>query len=44
VLKLLFRFYDIKNGDILIDGISMKDYKISEIRKNIAMIPQGFFL
>jgi ABC-type multidrug transport system fused ATPase/permease subunit len=32
LILLLMRFYDIDKGDILIDGISIKDYNIASLR------------
>jgi subfamily B ATP-binding cassette protein MsbA len=42
IADLLPRFYDIRegNGDILIDGISLKDYKIEDIRSLIGYVNQ----
>ena len=44
ITNLLNRFYDINSGKITIDGIDIKDYKISELRKNIAMVLQDTHL
>ena len=44
VTNLLNRFYDIKEGSITIDGIDIRDYKRSELRKNIAMVLQDTHL
>ncbi len=46
LIKLIARFYDIKDGDgeILIDGINIKDIKKDDLRKNIGMVPQDSFL
>ena len=44
VTNLLNRFYDINSGEITIDGVNIKDYKISELRKNIAMVLQDTHL
>lgn len=38
--KLLMRFYDIKSGEITIDGISIKDFTKSTLRGFIGMVPQ----
>jgi len=37
---LLPRFYDIEEGDILIDGVSIKDYKISDLRSIMGNVNQ----
>ena len=42
--KLIARFYEFKEGDILIDGISIKNYNLQEYRKQIGIIPQTPFL
>jgi len=42
--KLLARFYEFQGGDILIDGTSIKDFDLSEYRKQIGIIPQIPFL
>ncbi|MFX1573775.1 MAG: ABC transporter ATP-binding protein [Promethearchaeota archaeon] len=42
--KLLARFYEFQGGDILIDGISIRNYDLKEYRKQIGIIPQTPFL
>ena len=42
--KLLARFYEFQEGDILVDGISIKSYDLNEYRKQIGIIPQTPFL
>ncbi|MCB9201522.1 MAG: ABC transporter ATP-binding protein [Flavobacteriales bacterium] len=44
IINLLSRFYDISSGKILIDGISVKEYKLSAIRSQIAVVLQDVFL
>jgi ATP-binding cassette subfamily B protein len=44
ITNLLNRFYDIDSGSITIDGKDIKDYKISELRKNVAMVLQDTHL
>lgn len=44
VVKLLLRFYELTGGDILIDGKSIKEYNISQLRQNIAIVPQDVIL
>ena len=44
VTNLLNRFYDIKSGKITIDGVDIKDMKMSELRSNIAMVLQDTHL
>ncbi|MBE9466254.1 ABC transporter ATP-binding protein [Dyadobacter subterraneus] len=44
IIQLLMRFYKHQSGQILIDGKSVTDYGISELRKNIAIVPQEVML
>ena len=44
IINLLNRFYEIDSGNILIDGINIKDYKLSSLRRNIAIVLQDVFL
>ncbi|MEZ5315730.1 MAG: ABC transporter ATP-binding protein [Chlamydiales bacterium] len=44
LVKLLPRLYDIQEGDILIDGRSIKKYTQKSLREGIAFIPQKPFL
>ncbi len=44
IINLLNRFYEINNGDILIDGISLKEYKLASLRGQIAVVLQDVFL
>jgi ATP-binding cassette subfamily B protein len=40
LLQLIPRLYDITEGEILIDGINIKDYPLSELRNNIGVVLQ----
>ncbi|MFX1303563.1 MAG: ABC transporter ATP-binding protein [Promethearchaeota archaeon] len=42
--KLLARFYEFQEGDILVDGISIRNYDLMEYRKQVGIIPQTPFL
>ena len=44
IVNLLPRFYQVKEGDIKIDGISIKKIKINDLRANIAVVFQDNFL
>ena len=44
ITNLLNRFYDIESGEITIDGVNIKDIKLSELRKNVAMVLQDTHL
>ncbi len=38
--KLLFRFYDVESGEILIDGQNIKQLDLSSVQKAIGVVPQ----
>ena len=42
--SLIPRFYDVSSGDILIDGISIKEFKLSSLRQQIGVVRQETFL
>ncbi len=44
ILSLIVRNYDIQKGQILIDGIDIKDIKRSSLRKHIGQMLQDVFL
>ncbi len=44
VTNLLNRFYDIEQGEITVDGIPVKNYERSYLRKNITMVLQDTHL
>ncbi|KAI0509095.1 hypothetical protein F5B22DRAFT_618425 [Xylaria bambusicola] len=43
-LKLLFRFYDVGDGSITVDGHDVRDLKIDGLRKHIGVVPQDTVL
>lgn len=44
IVQLLLRFYAFDKGSILIDGQSIHDYGISELRRHMAIVPQDVLL
>ncbi|MFD1864178.1 ABC transporter ATP-binding protein [Planococcus chinensis] len=44
IINLLMRFYEFAEGDILIDGESVKDYATEELRNKIGLVLQDPFL
>ncbi|KAB8293477.1 hypothetical protein EYC80_007787 [Monilinia laxa] len=40
VLRLLFRFYDVQEGRILIDGQDIRNVSLESLRKAIGVVPQ----
>ncbi|GAB3259825.1 lipid A export permease/ATP-binding protein MsbA [Chitinimonas naiadis] len=41
---LLPRFYELSSGQILLDGIDLRDYKLDELRRQIALVSQEVVL
>lgn len=44
IVSLLLQFYHPSNGDILFDGKSAKDIPLSQLRKQMALVPQDVLL
>jgi ATP-binding cassette subfamily B multidrug efflux pump len=44
IISLLSGFYDIQKGEILIDGINIKNISKRDLRKNISVVLQDVFL
>jgi ATP-binding cassette subfamily B protein len=44
ILELLCRIYDPINGEILIDGLNLKEIGFNELRDSIGYVPQSTFL
>ena len=44
IINLLSRFYEFNLGDIKIDGTSIRDYALSDLRKHVAVVLQDVFL
>ena len=42
--NLLCRYYDVTGGEVLIDGINVKDYDLQYLRKNVGITMQEAFL
>ena len=40
IINLIPRFYDVSSGQILIDGIDIRDISLHDLRKNIGYVPQ----
>ncbi len=40
LINLIPRFYDAAMGDVLVDGVNVKEYKLEELRKKIGVVPQ----
>lgn len=44
MVKLLMRFYDVTDGEILVDGHNIKDFERGELRKMFGMVLQDTWL
>ncbi len=44
ITSLLTRFYDIEEGEILLDGVNIREYRLSELRKQYALVSQHVHL
>ena len=44
IINLLCRFFDVTNGEILVDGVNVKDLDMYQLRENIGIAMQDVFL
>lgn len=44
LIQLIPRFYEPTEGEVLVDGINVKDYKLRQLRKNIGLATQDVLL
>lgn len=44
IINLLSRFYEFNSGDIKIDGISIRDFSLEDLRRHVAVVLQDVFL
>jgi ATP-binding cassette subfamily B multidrug efflux pump len=44
IIKLLNRFYDVKGGRILVDGIDVREWDLNALRRTIGLVQQDVFL
>lgn len=44
LINLIPRFYDATGGEVLVDGVNVKKYKLAELRKKIGYAPQKALL
>lgn len=44
IASLLTRFYDIDNGSILLDGHDLREYRLTDLRKQFALVSQNVHL
>lgn len=44
ITNLLMRFYDIQRGEILLDGVNIREWDLQKLRRNFAVVLQDVFL
>ena len=44
LINLLERFYDVSDGEVLVDGVNVKDWKLQQLRGGIGTATQDVFL
>ena len=44
IINVFMRFYEFQSGRVLLDGVDIRDYSQSELRKNIGLVLQEPFL
>ncbi len=44
ITNLLMRFYDVQRGNILLDGVDIRDWELRSLRQNFAVVLQDVFL
>ena len=44
LINLVPRFYDATDGEVLVDGINVKDYKLSALNNKLGYVPQKAFM
>jgi len=44
ITNLLFGFYAVDEGRVLIDGVNVSDYDLNHLRENMAIVPQDVLL
>lgn len=44
IMNILGRFYEIQRGEILLDGVNIKDIRLRDLRRHVAVVMQDVFL
>lgn len=44
IMRLLFRFYDVVGGKILVDDVDVQDFTQTSLRQAIGVVPQDTVL
>lgn len=44
IMSLISRFYDVQKGRILLDGVDVKEYQLTDLRRAVGLVQQDVFL
>jgi ATP-binding cassette, subfamily B, bacterial len=44
IVKLIARFYDVTGGSVLVDGVDVRSYDLTEFRHRLGVVPQEAYL
>ncbi|HKK50129.1 MAG TPA: ATP-binding cassette domain-containing protein, partial [Myxococcota bacterium] len=44
IINLLMRFYDVQEGEILLDGVPIRDLRVHDLRERVGLVLQDVFL
>jgi ATP-binding cassette, subfamily B, bacterial MsbA len=44
LVGLVPRFYDVQQGSVLLDGVDVRDYKLTDLRSQVSLVSQDVFL
>lgn len=44
LVKLINRTYDVTSGDVLVDGVDVRNWQLDALRRNVSIIEQDIFL
>lgn len=44
LISLIGRYYDITDGEVLVDGVDVRTWNLTSLRKTISLVPQDTFL
>ena len=44
ITNLLLRFYDVQRGQVLLDGVDVRDMELEKLRSSFSIVPQDIFL
>src|SRR5262249_52438640 len=44
ITNLLLRFYDVQRGQVLLDGVDVRELELDKLRSSFSVVPQDVFL